>query len=326
MSEIEFLYLQNNRLFDGFGVIHIRWFDDFYQSEQDRLVVISWRLKSDKMKKILVPIDFSPAARYGFEYAEWLSLSFLNDIKALHVATPPHYEETLSASFVKQFKQDKKNAIEQHLKRFTTPYPDHQDEALTRIKNLECETHFGEIVPEILNASKKMGADLIVIGTRKKHNIWDHLFGSVTTQLIEKSTLPILVIPEGCAFHPIKQIAFATAITGSEPPVLSYLSALAKQLQAEIKQVYVNTMPYDLFDNKEEIWQLSASNSPTQNVNMIREPKVEKGLDLFVDKHRIDLLAMMIPKRSKLEQYWRKSNTKKMAYKTHLPLLLIPES
>lgn len=278
------------------------------------------------MKKILIPIDFSPAARYGFEYAEWLSLPFHTDIKALHVATPPQYEETLSASFIEQFKQDKKAAIERHLKRFTTPYPDHQDEALTRIKNLACETHFGEIVPEILRASEAMGADLIVIGTRKKHNIWDHLFGSVTTQLIEKSTVPILVIPEGCAFQAIKQIAFATAITGNEPPILNYLADLAKQLDAEIKQVYVNTMPYDLFDNKEEVWELSSSTVTKQKVNMVREPNVEKGLDFFVEKHSIDLLAMMIPKRSKLEQYWHKSNTKKMAYKSHLPLLLIPES
>lgn len=278
------------------------------------------------MKKIVVPIDFSPAARYGFEYAEWLSLPFLTDITALHVATPPQYEETLSPNFIEQFKQDKKNAIEQHLKRFTTPYPDHQDEALTRIKNLQCETHFGEIVPEILQASEAMGADLIVIGTRKKHNIWDHLFGSVTTQLIEKSAIPILVIPEGCAFHSIKQIAFATAISGSEPPILDYLADLAKQLSAAVKQVYVNTMPYDLFDNKEEIWELSSSTTSTQKVNMVRDPNVEKGLDFFVEQHRIDLLAMMIPKRSKLEQYWHKSSTKKMAYKTHLPLLLIPES
>lgn len=276
------------------------------------------------MKKILVPIDFSPAARFGLEYAEWLSLRYLNEIIAVHVATPPNYEETLSEAHIAKFKTQKKEAIETHLKRFATSYPDHDKEALSGVKNIHCQTRFGETVEEILKCGEEEKVDLIVIGTRNKHSMWEHLFGSVTTQLLSKSGIPILVIPEGTSIQEIKKIAFATAITGAEASTLAYLEKLTKFFGAELLQVFVNMMPYDFFDNKEEVWKLPHSLMENQSFHMVRDPNVVQGIDYFIHEYNIDLLAMMVPKRNKVEQFFHQSKTKKMAYKTAIPLLIIP--
>lgn len=276
------------------------------------------------MKKILTPIDFSAAAKYGFEYAEWLSLSTRSEIIALHVADPPLHEETLSPGHIQQFTREKEAAITQHLKRFTTPYPDHKEEALTRIKNLSCEIRFGAIVDQILNMSEEAEVDMIILGTRRKHTLWDHLFGSVTTQLLARSPIPVLVVPEGCAFKPIEKIAFANAITGQETPALAYLQQLAKTWQAEIEQVYVNTMPYDFSHNKQEVWEMPNQELGTQQINMVRESNLEEGLDFFTAQQKIDLIAMMAPQRDRLQSLWHRYKRKAIAYHTHLPLLLIP--
>jgi len=276
------------------------------------------------MKKILIPIDFSAAAKYGFEYAEWLSLSTFSELIALHVAETPMYEETLSPGHIQQFTREKEAAIAEHLKRFTTPYPDHDDEALTRIKNLRCELRFGSIVDQILNMGEAEQVDMIILGTRRKHNLWDHLFGSVTTQLLARSPIPVLVIPEGCAFKPIEKIAFANAITGQETPALVYLQQLAKNWQAEIEQVYVNTMPYDFSHNKQEVWEMPNQELGKQVINMVRESNLEEGLDFFAAQQKIDLIAMMAPQRDRLQSLWHRYKRKAIAYHTHLPLLLIP--
>lgn len=276
------------------------------------------------MRKILIPIDFSAAAKYGFEYAEWLSLSSLSEMVAVHVADLPTYDETLSMGPIQQIAKQKEEDIAKHLKRFTTPYPDHDQEALTRIKNLRCEIRFGAVVDQILNFSEAEQIDLIVIGTCKKHSLWDHLFGSVTTQLLARSPIPVLVVPEGCAFKPIEKIAFANAITGEETPALVYLQDLARQWKAQIEQVYVNTMPYDFLHNKEEVWELPNPKLGKQKVNMVREANLEEGLDFFTAKEKIDLIAMMAPQRDRLKSIWRRYQRKAVAYHTDLPLLVIP--
>ncbi|MBX2872514.1 MAG: universal stress protein [Saprospiraceae bacterium] len=278
------------------------------------------------MKKILVPIDFSPAARYGFEYAEWLAVADSNELITMHVANSPAFEETLAAPHIQHFKKEQKNAILQHLKRFTTPYPDHDEEAFTRIQNLVCEIRFGQVVQQILSVSEEEAVDMIVIGTRKKHSLWDHLFGSVTTQLLIQSSIPVLVIPEGCAFKPIKKMAFANAITGEETSTLSYLEGLAKHWQADLQQVFVNTMPYDFLHNKQEVWELPNQELGKQRVNMVRETNLERGLDLFTAQQDIDLIAMMAPHRDRLQRIWHRHKRKSIAYHTHLPLLVIPAS
>lgn len=276
------------------------------------------------MKKLLVPIDFSPAARYGFEFAEWLTVTDSNDLITIHIADSPPSEETLSETHLQRFKRDQKDAVLQHLKRFTTPYPDHNEEAFTRIQNLRCEIRHGQVVQEILAAAEEEEVDMIVIGTRKKHSLWDHLFGSVTTQLLIQSLIPVLVIPEGCAFKPIKKIAFANAITGEETSTISYLEKLAKHWQADLQQVFVNTMPYDFLHNKQEVWEVPNQELGTQTINMVRETKLEEGLDLFTAQQHIDLIAMMAPHRDRLQRFWHRHKRNAVAYHTHLPLLVIP--
>ncbi|NRB52787.1 MAG: universal stress protein [Saprospiraceae bacterium] len=276
------------------------------------------------MKKLLVPIDFSAAARYGFEYAEWLTVADSNDLLAVHVAANLPSGETLEDPHVQQLKTEQKGAILAHLKRFTTPYPDHDEEAFTRIQNLRCEIRHGQVVSEILALAKEEEVDMIVIGTRRKHTLWDHLFGSVTTQLLVQSSIPVLVIPEGCAFKPIKKVAFANAITGEENATISYLEKLAKHWRADLQQVFVNTLPHDFLHNKQEVWELPNQELGTQTVNMIRENKLEDGLELFTAQQDIDLIAMMAPHRDRLQRFWHRHKRNAMAYHTQLPLLVIP--
>ena len=56
----------------------------------------------------------------------------------------------------------------------------------------------GRAIKEILEASEKFKADLIVIGTHE-HGIWTHLlFGSVRESIINSAPCPVLVVPKLC--------------------------------------------------------------------------------------------------------------------------------
>lgn len=52
----------------------------------------------------------------------------------------------------------------------------------------------GEVVPTILDAIKKEGLDLLVVGGKGRSSLSDLILGSVTTKLISLSPIPVLVV------------------------------------------------------------------------------------------------------------------------------------
>lgn len=147
------------------------------------------------MKRILIPTDFSPAAQYGLDYALWLSQYYPTSLITLNVIP------ALSTEL------EKEEVNRKQLKRFSTSYPDLANEALLERGAIKTLIKKGKIVDEIVKTSVEEKVDLIIIGTKAKHPIWEQLFGSVSTKLVDRTRVPILVIPEGTDFKPIQHIA-----------------------------------------------------------------------------------------------------------------------
>jgi hypothetical protein len=55
-----------------------------------------------------------------------------------------------------------------------------------------------------------------------------------------------------------------------------------------------------------------------------REELLE-GMDSFIKKYKTDMIAMIPHKHNLFERLFGRSNTKRMIYHTHIPLLALPE-
>lgn len=133
--------------------------------------------------------------------------------------------------------------IQERLHQFTANYPDRDEEPLTAVKPEQLLVVTGRIAPALCAAALKIEADAIVVGTRAKHSLRDHLFGSVTTQLIGQTPCPLIIIPEGAAYKTVSRIALAVDIKQHEEPVLPALQSIATALDTEIHPFYVNFCP-----------------------------------------------------------------------------------
>jgi nucleotide-binding universal stress UspA family protein len=153
----------------------------------------------------------------------------------------------------------------------------------------------------------------------------EYFLGSVSTELIEKSKLPVFIIPESISFMPIKQIAFATEIKLGIRPILSQLHQFAEELGAKVQQVFVQQLPSDISDAKEEVfytgWQEEAGNEYSE-VTVIRDKSVTEGIDYFIEKHQIDVLAMEFHQRTPIQQFFHRSQTKRMIFHSRVPILV----
>ena len=258
------------------------------------------------MKKILIPTDFSAPARYALDYAAWFSLSFPAELLAVNVIQPGNGA----------------GQNEKQLKKFTTHYPNQDHEALLSMKGIKSIVKKGRIIDQIIETAIAEEVDLILLGTRAKHNLCEYFMGSISTGLVEKSPVPVLVIPEGSAFEPIEEIAFANKIDLAGQKAFQWLENWSLRLDARINQVFINLFPTDISEEKEANWPLVEADGHVTSVTMVRDKSVSNGLQYYLEAHPAQILAIYLPQRSVLEKWLKGNFTRQMIYNTQIPLLL----
>ena len=144
----------------------------------------SWRLK-----KILVPIDFSDCSLGALEYALALAKKIGAEIMLLHVVEPPVYGENYmkTTASLEDGNQDLLNQGRERLAELsqkTTAQGCHA-EALVRM---------GRAQSEITDTAKAIGTDLIVIGTHGSSEPKLSLLGGTAERVVRHSLCPVLTV------------------------------------------------------------------------------------------------------------------------------------
>ena len=146
-------------------------------------------MKSFKIQKILIPIDFSETSLLAIEHAAFTAQLFKADLVLLHV-------------------------VEKYWENFNIVVPELHIEAPTGIvnaieKRLEdiaqnilskygvqstCITSDGTIFSEIISVSKEQNVDLIIMGTHGVSGLAEFFVGSNTFKVVSQSELPVISI------------------------------------------------------------------------------------------------------------------------------------
>ncbi|MEQ8706738.1 MAG: universal stress protein [Phaeodactylibacter sp.] len=271
------------------------------------------------MHRLLVATDFSPAARNAFEYALHLAAHLQAEVHLVFINKTAQAETTLPERYHRALIAQDNRDHEKKLQRWATHYPD-QKAGTAANTPLHYHVYDGNVAPAIIRAAKEVEADVIVLGGRNKHNIREHLFGSVTTHLTGQSPCPLLIIPEKATYQPLQSIAFAIDITLDEQRVLKQLREMAIPLGAEVQPFFVNMLPEE--QDKIKLEQLDDDG---QRIDMVRDQEVTSGIAYYLEHHPVQMLAMYIPKRAFHEHLLHGHLLRYMAWHTPLPLLLVRE-
>ena len=149
------------------------------------------------IKKILIGIDNSAysdhAAKYGFDMAR----AFKAKVGLVHIVEPTFMPPSagmdplsgpMQAPVADAEIMDVQNDMSENL--------------LVRIENKFGKdiqvTHFnefGDTADGIINCSKDLGADLIILGTHSRSGIDRLLMGSIAEHVVRHSEVPVLVVP-----------------------------------------------------------------------------------------------------------------------------------
>jgi nucleotide-binding universal stress UspA family protein len=158
-------------------------------------------MKTQKIVKVLIALDYDPTAQKvadaGFSIAKKLD----TEITLLHVILDPlkyssaDYSPIMGFTGYADMGPIETDSVDE-LKNAANKYLDKAKHHLgdDSIKTLIRE---GNIADSILEASKTIHADMIVIGSYSRKLLDKMVMGSVTEKVLQLTTVPLLIIPTG---------------------------------------------------------------------------------------------------------------------------------
>jgi len=156
-------------------------------------------MSNKKEIKILIAVDYDPSAKKvaekGFEYAK----SMIADVVLLHVISDTVYYASPEYSPLTGFTGyenivnlplESEDGLRKRAQHFLDQFKLHFGDERTETLITE-----GEYASEILKAAIAKHTDMIIIGSHSHNWLETILLGSVSSQVVRDSTIPLLIIP-----------------------------------------------------------------------------------------------------------------------------------
>lgn len=264
----------------------------------------SINLKTGAMKNLLIPFDFSDVAINALDYA----VKFAGEdpsvrLYLVHIADGTIPEQEIESKF---------SIIEEEYKKPGGP------EIRTMIRS-------GEFTPALTGIQEELSIDLIIMGTAGVES--DEEVSTGTSEFIREADLPVLVVPENVKHFKLNTIVLTVGkkrIADKSP--MNVLLKISRKFNAEVRLLTIQK-------GKEEY----SSEEEEKNENIIEyflenfysyhsfpeSEDIEEGILNYVDKHDIDILAIL--PRTHLEPGKSSEGklTRRLTLRTGVPLLVL---
>jgi nucleotide-binding universal stress UspA family protein len=280
------------------------------------------RLKLQTMKTILIATDFSDAGRSAALYGTELARSF--NAKVILFSAYQPVPLPVSEVPVVLNSADMRSTTEQQL------------ESEKRIINrsgsvaMEIACAEGAAAAAIMTVARERQADVIVAGMKADHKGLRKMFGSVVTTLARRTIIPLVVVPEKVRYTPITTIALAIASdleASSDRHELNVLQELGATFNSKtyVVRVAANAIEHAYASKHLPVNAINVLKSFSPIYETIEHSAVAEGLNLFVRRYGVNMLALLPHKRSGLERFFYKSITREVVFEAQVPLLILPE-
>lgn len=138
--------------------------------------------------KILLAVDGSSFTKrmlaWLATHEEWLSAPHEFTVLTVVPAIPPHAASMFAADQLKSYYEDTADAIFKPIRKFTAKH----DLATNFVSKVG---HAPEVIAKVADKGKH---DLIIMGSHGHGNLMNLITGSVTTQVMARTKLPVLLV------------------------------------------------------------------------------------------------------------------------------------
>lgn len=275
------------------------------------------------MKKLLVPTDFSDTAKNAARYAVQLA-------------------STVAGSTVILYNIYDKLAVGSDGSPLTESDDDRKIILNQALANLEIELHElanvdiryvaeegNSLVENVDRYARHNGIDIVIMGITGATRLEQIFIGSNALNMARQGSCPVIIVPPKASFKEIKNVVLASdfknvATTTPFAQIKSVLDIFKPQLHI----VNVDSEHYVELtqEYKHERAQLESSfKEYNPEFYFIRLYDFLDAISNFTIDKNIDLIVTVPRKQSFLSSLFKTSNTKKLAYHSHVPIVAVHE-
>ncbi|CAM1368232.1 Universal stress protein UspA [Tenacibaculum soleae] len=273
------------------------------------------------MKKIIVPVDFSIYSENALQTAAFMAKQNNAEIVVVHMLE-------LSHTLINQSESASQQEMIFYLKLAERKFNDFlQKDYLSALKVTPIIKHF-KIFSELDELAKEEKADLIIMGSKGTSGLQEMFIGSNTEKVIRYANVPVLVVKENAITKKVENVVFACDFTQDDIAPYIRAKALFKKLGCNLQLVYVNT-PTSKFKNSKEIKEkmkaffknVNEDVNSIENVKVVADYSVEKGVLYFADESKADIIAVATHGRKGVSHFFEGSISEDIANHSKLPII-----
>lgn len=286
--------------------------------------------------KVLIPVDFSnyslKACEFGFNFAHNIGA----EVILLHVYFTPIYATSLPYGDVFNYQFSDEENVKNILQKVHADLNALSDKVKEKVASGEfpnvkytCVLREGIPEEEVLRYSKEYRPRIIVMGTRGKNQKDIDLIGSVTAEVIERSRVPVLAIPENTPFKQfseVRRIAFITNFDQRDLIAFDSLINSLKPFEFSISLIHLA----DVKDTWNEIKlggikEYFQKQYPLLDIryDIVQNDDLLNSLDKYIQSNHIDIMSLTSYKRNIFSRLFNPGIARKMIFHSDTSLLVI---
>jgi nucleotide-binding universal stress UspA family protein len=268
------------------------------------------------MLRILVPTDFSSTADNALQYAIEIAATFQSELHLCHAYSISKVDYNLNYSEEDQpYRKTVERRMQQTKNKFLDQFNEKGIKVHTQVTQESIYTLFST---DVLNK----GIDLIVMGSKGASGLSKMVFGSVAASVMEIAKIPVIVVPPGCHFSPLRHLVLAVDGKQIAPSDLQPFELLVKKYGAKATLLNVQTA------NKAParihgVPKLEGIETIYREIPMNKS--ITETINNYITQEECDLLCMVRREKRFWESLFQKSTTKAQVYISAAPLLVLPE-
>jgi nucleotide-binding universal stress UspA family protein len=157
-------------------------------------------MKTNKIKKVLIALDYNPTAQKVAETGFSLAKNMGAEVILMHVISDPVYYSSPEYSPIMGFTgynlgtSISQLASDDELKKASLHFLDKSKHHLGD-ETIQTLVEEGDFAESILKTAKDLHVDIIVMGSHSRRWLDDILMGSVTTKVLHHTSIPLFIIP-----------------------------------------------------------------------------------------------------------------------------------
>lgn len=275
------------------------------------------------MKTLLVATDYSEASNRALEYAGLLARHIQAKIVLYNAFELPGEPGLLGhvSPHISKLLDENKLRLQEQANRIAQQFS----------VEVSCMSTISYTEEEIDRLAKELPADLVVMGMKKEAAAYPY-FGSTTTAIIGKGKYPVLAVPEDALLKDPSRLLFACSyqcLAGNNH--LPVLKEIAQAFKAKVEVLHVEKPEeqpvYQARPEAQDTKVLEKLLSGLPHVYRdVTEEDVVKGIERSIREYQADMLVMIPHRFGFWDGLFQRGTTRKMAFRTPVPLLCLPTS